>query len=96
MGCECPSENTLLIFKGCGGTGEQEHPQTILISRQESGLVAVGWLSLLSLGFFWCFCFSLSRGEMGALAARFSSCRSSKIHDYTVAFGKGCIHRAFK
>lgn len=46
--------------------------------------------------FFGVFCFSLSRGEMGALAARFSSCRSSKIHDYIVAFGKGCIHRAFK
>jgi len=33
---------------------------------------------------------------MGALAAQFSSWRSSKIHDYILAFGKGCIHRAFK
>lgn len=48
--------------------------------------------------FFVCvwFCSSLSRGEMSALAALFPSCRSSKIHDYIVAFGKGCIHRAFK
>lgn len=42
------------------------------------------------------FILNLLHGKMGALAAQFSSWRSSKIHEYILAFGKGCIHRAFK